>query len=214
MSQLFASGGQSWSFSFSISPYSWLNSFRSNWFDLLAVQGTLFTISWGNELCCHRTKIPKTLVTYKNCNMYFTHEPATGPETACVLLSALPHGLVCLVVDAGSDLSCGLWLECLQVTYPYRCSVFSECRGTLRVKQSCVAPKWKSIISGILFSRIKSPRIVYTQELEGQVSKKYADVLKPPPIGLNWTNKGLTFVLKKQMPKRFTPFLEMSHRTE
>ena len=32
-----------WSFSFSISPsneYSWLISFRTNWFDLLAVQGT------------------------------------------------------------------------------------------------------------------------------------------------------------------------------
>ena len=33
-----------WSFSFSISPsneYSWLISFRVDWFDLLAVQGTL-----------------------------------------------------------------------------------------------------------------------------------------------------------------------------
>ena len=105
-----------WSFSFSISPsniYSWLISFRINWFDLLAVQGILFSVSWGNELWCHRTKIPKTLVTYKNCNMYFTCELAMGPETACVLLSALPHGLACLVVDAGSDLSCGLWLESL-----------------------------------------------------------------------------------------------------
>ena len=40
MSQLFTSGGQS----FSISPsseYSWLISFRIDWFDLLAVQGTL-----------------------------------------------------------------------------------------------------------------------------------------------------------------------------
>ena len=46
MSQFFASGGQSidWSFSFSISPsseYSELISFRIDWFDLLAVQGTL-----------------------------------------------------------------------------------------------------------------------------------------------------------------------------
>ena len=41
---LFASGGQSWSFSFSNSPsneYSGLISFRIDWFDLLAVQGTL-----------------------------------------------------------------------------------------------------------------------------------------------------------------------------
>ena len=45
ISQLFASGGQKyWSFSFSISPASecsGLISFRINWFDLLAVQGTL-----------------------------------------------------------------------------------------------------------------------------------------------------------------------------
>ena len=45
MSQLFASGGQSiGSFSFSISPaneYSGLISFRIDWLDLLAVQGTL-----------------------------------------------------------------------------------------------------------------------------------------------------------------------------
>ena len=44
MSQLFASGDQSWSFSFSISPSnenSGLISFRMDWLDLLAVQGTL-----------------------------------------------------------------------------------------------------------------------------------------------------------------------------
>ena len=45
MSRLFASGDQSyWSFSFSISPsneYSGLISFRTDWLDLLAVQGTL-----------------------------------------------------------------------------------------------------------------------------------------------------------------------------
>ena len=45
MSQLFTSGGQSiWSFSFNISPsneYSGLISFRMDWVDLLAVQGTL-----------------------------------------------------------------------------------------------------------------------------------------------------------------------------
>ena len=45
MSQFFTSGGQKyWSFSFSIRPsneYSELMSFRIDWFDLLAVQGTL-----------------------------------------------------------------------------------------------------------------------------------------------------------------------------
>ena len=49
MSQLFTSGGQSiGSFSFSISPsteYSGLVSFRIDWFDLLAVQGTLKSLS-------------------------------------------------------------------------------------------------------------------------------------------------------------------------
>ena len=45
MNQLFASGGQSIkSFSFSVNPsneYSGLVSFRIDWFDFLAVQGTL-----------------------------------------------------------------------------------------------------------------------------------------------------------------------------
>ena len=46
MSQFFKSGGQSkyWTFSFSISPsneYSGLISLRTDWFDLLTVQGTL-----------------------------------------------------------------------------------------------------------------------------------------------------------------------------
>ena len=45
VSQFFASGGQKyWSFSFSISPsneYSGLISFRMDWLDLFAVQGTL-----------------------------------------------------------------------------------------------------------------------------------------------------------------------------
>ena len=44
LSQLFASGGQNyWSFNFSISPskeYSGLISFKIDWFDLLAFQGT------------------------------------------------------------------------------------------------------------------------------------------------------------------------------
>ena len=43
MSQFFASGGEYWRFSFSISPsneYSGLISFRIYWFELFAVQGT------------------------------------------------------------------------------------------------------------------------------------------------------------------------------
>ena len=44
VSQLFLSGNQIWSFRFNMSPsneYSGLISFRIDWFDLLAVQGTL-----------------------------------------------------------------------------------------------------------------------------------------------------------------------------
>ena len=47
MSLLFASGGQYWNFSFNISSsseYSGLISFTIDWFDLLAVQGTLKTL--------------------------------------------------------------------------------------------------------------------------------------------------------------------------
>ena len=44
VSQFFASGGQNWTFSFSISPsskYSRLISFKIDWFDLLVVKRTL-----------------------------------------------------------------------------------------------------------------------------------------------------------------------------
>ena len=54
MSQLFVSGGQSWSFSFNISPsneYSGSMSFRIDWLDLLAVQGILKSL-----LQHHRSK--------------------------------------------------------------------------------------------------------------------------------------------------------------
>ena len=51
MSWLLASGG--WSFSFSISPsneYSGLISFRTDWFDLLAVEGTLKSLLQHHSL--------------------------------------------------------------------------------------------------------------------------------------------------------------------
>ena len=57
MSWFFTSGGPKyWSFSFNISPskeYSGLISFRIDWFDLLAVQGTLKSL-----LQHHRSKVP------------------------------------------------------------------------------------------------------------------------------------------------------------
>ena len=56
MSQFFASGSQFWSFTLSIrssNQYSGLISFRSDWFDILAVQGTL-----KNLLQHHSSKTP------------------------------------------------------------------------------------------------------------------------------------------------------------
>ena len=53
MSQFLSSGGpRYWSFSFNISPsneYSRLISFRIDWFDLLAVQGTLKSLLQHNS---------------------------------------------------------------------------------------------------------------------------------------------------------------------
>ena len=59
MSQFFASGGQSiGSFSFSISPsneYSGLISFRMDWLNLLAVQGTLKSLLQKKSLLQHHS---------------------------------------------------------------------------------------------------------------------------------------------------------------
>ena len=63
VSQFFSSGGQKcWSFSFIISPsnkYSGLISFRIDWFDLLAVQGTLKSLlqhhRWKASILQHST---------------------------------------------------------------------------------------------------------------------------------------------------------------
>ena len=65
MSQLFAWGGQLWSFSFSIIPFKeipGLISFRMDWLDLLAVQGTL------KSLLQHHTS--KASVLW--CSAFFT----------------------------------------------------------------------------------------------------------------------------------------------
>ena len=62
MSQFFASGGQSFSFNISLSSeYSGLISFRTDWFDLLAVQGTL------KSLLQHHSSKPSIL----QCSAFF-----------------------------------------------------------------------------------------------------------------------------------------------
>ena len=65
MSQLFPSGARYWSFSFSISlsnKYSGLISFRMDWLDLLAVQGTL------KSLLQHHSSKASILL----CSAFFT----------------------------------------------------------------------------------------------------------------------------------------------
>ena len=83
VSQLFTSGGQCWSLSFSTSPsneYSGLSSFRIDWFDLLAVQGTLKSL-----LQHHSSKAP---VLY--CSAFFMVQLShpymtTGKTTALTI---------------------------------------------------------------------------------------------------------------------------------
>ena len=68
MSQFFASGSQSWSFNFSISPsneYSGLISFRIDWLDLLAVPGIL-----------------KSLLQHHSSKASFIEHPKMGESSA------------------------------------------------------------------------------------------------------------------------------------
>ena len=77
-----------WSFSFSISPsneYSGLISFRIDWFDLLAVQGTLKSLlqhhsSIASILCLHNLRLtqfctPPTPTCYLSWFYFPTHLP-------------------------------------------------------------------------------------------------------------------------------------------
>ena len=83
VSQLFTSGGQCWSLSFSTSPsneYSGLSSFRIDWFDLLAVQGTLKSL-----LQHHSSKAPVL-----HCSAFFMVQLShpymtTGKTTALTI---------------------------------------------------------------------------------------------------------------------------------
>ena len=117
MSELFASGGQSWSFSFSISPsneLSGLISFRMDWFDLLAVQETLksllqhhsskASVLWRSAFFMVQLSHPymstgKTIVLtvwifgskvmYLLFNMLYRFVIAFLPRSKCLLISRL-----------------------------------------------------------------------------------------------------------------------------
>ena len=91
MSELFASGGQSWSFSFSISPsneYSGLIFFRIDWMDLLAVQGILKSL-----LLYHSSK-----ASIVWCSAFFTvqlsHSYMTPGKTIALTYMDLSVGKV------------------------------------------------------------------------------------------------------------------------
>ena len=89
MSQLFALGGQSWSFSFSISPsneYSGLMSFTIDYFDLLAFQGTL------KSLLQHHSS--KTSILW--CSVFFmvqlSHQYMTTGKTTALTILTVNYG--------------------------------------------------------------------------------------------------------------------------
>ena len=88
VSQLFASGGQKyWSFSFSIIPsneYSGLVSFRMDWLDLLAVQGTR-----------------KSLLQYHSSK-------ASVLQSSAFFMATWPH--ICQGRSVGTHLICSLLL--------------------------------------------------------------------------------------------------------
>ena len=87
MSQLFTSGGQSIDWSFSISPskeYSGLTSFRIDWFDLLAVQGTL------KSLLQHRSSNASILWHSAFFMVQLSHpHMTTGDEVMALLFNML-----------------------------------------------------------------------------------------------------------------------------
>ena len=76
-----------WSFSFSISPsneYSWLISLRVDWFDLLAVQGTL------KSLLQHRSSNASLLQCSAFCVVQLSHQYMTTGETIALTVWPLP----------------------------------------------------------------------------------------------------------------------------
>ena len=96
MSRLFASGSQSnWSFSFSISPskeYSGLISFRIDWFDLLAVQGTLKSL-----LQYHCSKA-STLQHSAFFMVPLSHPYVTTGETIALTIRNIVGNCLCFLI--------------------------------------------------------------------------------------------------------------------
>ena len=111
-SQFFASGGQSISFSFSISSsngYSGLISFRMDWLDLLAVQGTL------KSLLQHRCSKASILWYSAFFIVHLSHPYMTTGKNQCLAPGLCPERLIWNNVGCHQS-ACGL-LFCAPVSY-------------------------------------------------------------------------------------------------
>ena len=97
MSWLFASGGQSWRISFSISPsneYSGLISFSTGWFDLLAVQETL------KSLLQHNLKASILgRSTFLMVQLSHSYSMTTGKTTALLYGQLLAKWCLCFLIQ-------------------------------------------------------------------------------------------------------------------
>ena len=86
-----------WNFSFSISPsneYSWLISFRIDWFDLLAVQGTL------KRLLQHHT----SKASFLWCSAFFMNKTShpcmtTGKTITLTLINYMSFSSLILMIN-------------------------------------------------------------------------------------------------------------------
>ena len=103
MSQLFASGGQKyWSFSFNISPsneHPGLISFRMDWLDLLAVQGTL------KSLLQHHSSKPSIFKHSAFFTVQLSHPYVTTRKTIALTRWAFVGNVMSLLFNMLSRLA-------------------------------------------------------------------------------------------------------------
>ena len=108
-----------WSFSFSISPsneYSGLSSFRMDWFDLLAVQGTL------KSLLQHRSSKASILQPSAFFMVQLSHPHLTTQEKFSEYLPSVKHRSLLLGLQRGKwqipAQTCGWINRCTMITVP------------------------------------------------------------------------------------------------
>ena len=101
MSQCFTSDGQSWSFSFHISPsteHPGLISFRMDWLDLLAVQGTLKSLLQHHSSKASILWCPAFLIVQLSCPYMTTGKTKTRWTFVGKVMSLLFNMLSRLVI--------------------------------------------------------------------------------------------------------------------